>query len=1585
MAVDGDEDKARSTKRGSPKAETTKPPKKRRPIWLRVLRGLGFSVLGVVVLLGFAVGYLHTSSGKERVRALVEKRLNEKVHGSAKVGKLDFALGGDLDLGDVHLLDEQGREVIGLSSLHVRPSWGELLGGKTIALDEVAVHGVSVAIVKDEAGGSNLKSLFVKDPNEKPREPLSKTILVRSLVIDDVDVTITDPTGTKIAISDASIAGELSALPANKDVHVAISKIGLGLSLEKSNGLALGVKNLSTGLGVDLVGGKGKATLAPLHADIALTPPGGTEKRFPVDLGGIEIDLGDGDVDVSLDELTTGALALASIDVKGKLGDGGLAGPPGADVVGLRVDAARINELLGKEVLATNIDIEAHVSGQADALLVGLGIDAGDAKVKLAGTLGLENPEQPRYDLELTATGLDTTKLTSPSLNVAPASVGSIALTLKGRGKTLPDADATAHLTVKDARARGIPIDSAEVDATVKGGTIGVERLEVRALDQKVSATGTYAPKDKDVDLTLHVSGDVGVALEKLKAAGVPVSTSLPKGLVKLDDGDLAVHVKGKLDGALDVDASASHLTLLGGRGKLDARASLLRGDPAKGEKPVTVKSFDATFGLSGLRLGNVLAMRGKRLPPGLDAAIDLDLVARGTVEDPHVDLGVHATSIRNDGGKRLRLDVSGKVQSSGADVTVSLRDAAAREISLLSIEGHAPLTKVDGKPKLDPGGPISVHVSLPERKLAQITEYLPAALLIGRRIPDATVALDVALEGSVARPSGTVDLDVHGALVPGSDALSPPIEQRAHLVAKLGPEGGASVLSGDLGIAIDAREKPLATAKIGARFGASPLSGGAATAKWSLGLAVGPREAATLPPLPAFAKLRSLGGTLSVALDAAGDARDVTAKLGVDYRGFLPPPDPVGLRTALEKTAIIDPQKGVLDAHVGVELASDETKVDVGVALRGEPLVTLGGRVALAGRGLIPRAKAGGLDPALDLDLGVPVRRTASLAWLKPSAALVPGDLSGAIHIGGRAKEPIAKGSLDLTHIAMADGTDGGATLDVDAGVEKILVGIGYGAPELADAPFTAKVEIPRPAIAGLSQGGALPVSVRLSAAKVPMTRLLPKVATAKLPVAPTGELSTDLSVELELEKREAGIVVARGKLGGGLGLTASAIPLPSTSRTFRDVAVGIRASEATVHIDRIAATESDIQEKKRTLEVSGQLELADGLKPKKVEVAISADKWLLFGTALLGKADAPRGTLTLQAKARVELDRPIKVATLDVDALEVSVPDRFEKAHQPEEVHAGDLVMLDEGKVALGKLAVPESVKAKAEAARAAAEAGPPTETVAAAPSAEEKGLDLDIHIAKGAKVLLSPLEMHPSGSLSIAIRGTERKTRGTLDMTGGELSLGGKMHPLKKGTLTFDEAHPTGWVDLWFDRPLPPWALRDVSEASGGKSIQIHMFGPLSDRRTVLAGAGSPGSLPDLLSMHNGGRERVLSQPDLAESVSVDFPEYGGLLVLSFMSVNLPHLLFLDRVAAWSDPDDDGRAFGHVEHFEGDRYFADGAGRVHATKRPFTPTRSEAELEVDYLFVNEPRTLFGVGVAGGSRGGGGPGIVFEWSSSD
>ncbi len=160
---------------------------------------------------------------------------------------------------------------------------------------------------------------------------------------------------------------------------------------------------------------------------------------------------------------------------------------------------------------------------------------------------------------------------------------------------------------------------------------------------------------------------------------------------------------------------------------------------------------------------------------------------------------------------------------------------------------------------------------------------------------------------------------------------------------------------------------------------------------------------------------------------------------------------------------------------------------------------------------------------------------------------------------------------------------------------------------------------------------------------------------------------------------------------------------------------------------------------------------------------------------------------------------------------------------------------------------------------------------------------------------------------------------------------------------------------------------------------------MFGPISDRRTVLSGAGSPGGLFDLLAMHNEGRERIHTDPDMPTSSAVEYPQTDGLLVLSFISVNLPHLLFLDRVDAWANPDDGFDAYGRIEHYEGQRFSSDGRVRILATERPPTVGASEDEVELDYCFTNTDRTLFGVGAVAGSRGGGGGDVFFEWSTKN
>ncbi len=136
-----------------------------------------------------------------------------------------------------------------------------------------------------------------------------------------------------------------------------------------------------------------------------------------------------------------------------------------------------------------------------------------------------------------------------------------------------------------------------------------------------------------------------------------------------------------------------------------------------------------------------------------------------------------------------------------------------------------------------------------------------------------------------------------------------------------------------------------------------------------------------------------------------------------------------------------------------------------------------------------------------------------------------------------------------------------------------------------------------------------------------------------------------------------------------------------------------------------------------------------------------------------------------------------------------------------------------------------------------------------------------------------------------------------------------------------------------------------------------------------------------------MHNAGRNRYQAQPDLPASTATQFPQHFNLLMLSYFSVNVPHFLFLDRIAAWSDAYD-GRgtgSYGQLRHYRSEGYYADDKFRVRGEMRPPGAGQSEAELGFEYMFSNTPQTAVGVGLNVGSRGGGGPGVFFEWSSAD
>lgn len=1535
-------------------------PKKRR-LWVRLLRGFGFTLLGLFLLLAGAVFYLTTDSGKELARSRVERLLQGRVDGTVALGKLDYELLGPITLGGLTIDDATGRRAISVGELHVAPAWGEL-GGDLVALDAVKLSDVTVTVVKREDGSSNLSTLFKKREADPNKPPFSKTVEVRDLAISGLRVDIESPTGDLTTVRDLSIAGKVRARPLTKDVAVTLEPIQLALSIKKSTGLAVGVENLKTGVELSLTGGEGTLKLLPVEADVALELPTLGKRAFPLEWEGVTVALSASGVDGSLGKLALDALSLTSVKLKGVLEDGALKGAPEAEVVGLVVDAGRLNTFLGREVLRSDVEIGTRIRDEGGDPKIDLSVLAGKTKLAVAAKLTGARGDTPEHDVLVTLTDVDTVALLAdPEKKVPPVTVGSIELRAKGRGKSAESLATRAELTVRDVKVRGIPISEVKGAATVDAVQVNVESLDVVALGQKVHVAGTFGRAEKNLDLSVGLSGDVGVLLSKLAEAGLPISTRLPERAVVLPPDDLRIGVRGTVGGALAVHAEAQKLEVLGGRLALDADVDLRRGDPAKGEKAVALERGKASVDLTGLRLGALLAARGKALPPllGLDAGINLHLDAEGTKLEPKLDLVADVTTSRRDGGRRLRADLEAHVDPKNARVRLTARDPAqASTESLLTLVGTLPLSITEEERRLDDGRSFDVRLTVPKRTVADLASFAPKILLLGKTLPDAEIDLALGANGTLARPHGELSLGVRGALLDPTDRA---LVSRVTVQGTLDPtKGGGAELAAKLGVALDERAGDLLSGSVTAKAPFSVTRGGLDALTFDTRLAIGPVELGELPDTPKLARVRAIGGRVEGDVHLHGNRRDVFAEVGLVAKGLLANLTPGG-------------ERGPLDLGAKLTLA-EALSVDVSGSLSDGRLLQLAGTVGVDGRGLIPRAKLG-LDPTLDLTLTVDERALKSLAPLSPKVADLDGRLRGLGTVEGTAKRPLAKVDLSVFAIPMWSGAEGVLAVGLDLGQDELRAAIDWGAIT-AVPPLRISAKIPRDALAAYSAGeAALPIDASLDGRSIDLTNLIPKRVSDKSPVEPKCTLFTDLSTHVELRKIDGKTVVEEGELGGSLKLEG-VLPIPKSQRALTPLKLHLEGKHDVLVLHELSARESDREVSDRSLQVSGEVSL-EKLRPRAAKLRIAADRWLLFGTKAIGLADAPRGTLTTQIEVDADLAQPVRKVNVDVQKLTVLFPDRFEKAHQPEDVHVGDVIELRDGAVARGKLPVPESV-----AAAKAKLTEPPSP-----PAADDQpmsGADIHLVVRPGARVLQSPIDFTAGGALDVAIRGSERKIRGGLTMSGGELSLGGVMHPLTKGSLTFDEQHPKGFLDLSFAKKLAPWQLRGISNASAGDAITIHMSGPLSDRKTVLGGVG-PGALFDLLAMHNEGRERFVSGPDLPEAATVDFPQHGGLLALSFISVNLPHLLFLDRVVGWADPYDAPKAYGRVEHYEAERYFADGDARVKASMRPPGIGRSQAELELDYLFENDPRLLFGVGVSGGSRGGGGPGLVLEWSSSD
>ena len=176
-----------------------------------------------------------------------------------------------------------------------------------------------------------------------------------------------------------------------------------------------------------------------------------------------------------------------------------------------------------------------------------------------------------------------------------------------------------------------------------------------------------------------------------------------------------------------------------------------------------------------------------------------------------------------------------------------------------------------------------------------------------------------------------------------------------------------------------------------------------------------------------------------------------------------------------------------------------------------------------------------------------------------------------------------------------------------------------------------------------------------------------------------------------------------------------------------------------------------------------------------------------------------------------------------------------------------------------------------------------------------------------------------------------------RGKLTVQRGKLYAFGKFHDLDQGSVVFDDANPKGYIDFNFKRPAHVAALRNISLESGaGGNVVLALRGPVGGQKVAMSGAANSFFF-EVGSFENDGRPRVVSTPATPGTTVVQGPRLPEVVQSTYMSVHLPHLLFLDRMVYWADPYEDRTSYGRTERLDAERYGADGKTRLHVTSRP------------------------------------------------
>jgi TamB, inner membrane protein subunit of TAM complex len=1524
----------------------------------KIAKGIGFSVLGLVSVAAAGVGYLHTEGGQEKLRQRVEQRIGERVTTSAKVKGLTFSLTRGIDLTGVSIADRDGVDAIAVESIHVTPLvWQSVRIAPT--LSELSIRGVRVKLQTRDDGSSNLTGLM------RDRKPIER-LVIQDLSIEDVALDQRKPDGTKIEVRGLSLRGPLDAAPASKAAVFDLSAKLKSAELKKQD-MTAGLTSVSLVVKGDLKPGPGGQTagelvLGPLDAGLALARAGQSPYASKLALPRATVKLGQGDVGLDASALQLGAVSLAALRLSVPSNDssspGSLGGVQGEQLGTLTLSAAEANQLLGKPLLAGDIQIAPKVSGPRNNLQLGARVSTPGGPIDIQGTLvtpeqsaqALAAPPADRaYDMKINASELDLQKI---GATLPAVKIGTLELSAKGSGTDKLTATSNITFSLKNTEVSGITVESISGKASLGQGVANLEAIEVRALGQTLKGAGTYSLEAGKVRADLETDGSPSVAaqaLGKTKLASPKLALLAHAGL----SAKGKVHVEGNPKERLAVRVDDLNLQVLGGNIHVAANTDLVPTaifDPqmsSANPPPTKLAASDlhANIRMDHLSLDAIGQLRGKKLPVSGHASGTLSIDSRGPLSKGDLDADLNLTA--NLRGGKLTVRGTRKGAQTQADV------------ALLSAEGQAHLLDVSYKAAFaNPAGagaaPFQLSLDAKQHTLAAWLPLLPEetkAKLPPRFLSSPpSFSMHADLNGTPQNPRGTVNLAANGALLPtGAQTLKLQSTLAAHP-----KDRSANDLDAQVSFQLGDGLPPLALHLAATVFG--PLAQVATRpVDWVLDASLPPVLLGSLP----LSAPPATDGEVGLSVHAAGNRKDVSA-----------------LTVTLDARKL---RKGLLNdahAHLGIRLSDTLTDLEIFAGMQTQELLRGKLNLALGGKGLLlALAQKQTLDGALQGSLAL---KKLQVRELLPQAVLgLPAfaralALAATVEVSGKLSDPELTARAEVSDLESFDGAPLGLTLLAQGNKRTAAVDLQYA------KALGLHAELPTEALLkARKEGGEVPILVSLRAENAQLTRLLPKWGEQPkggVAGAVTSDLHAGLTLLFEGDTRK----LARVDTGGALRIQKGTFPLPGTqiaaARSFHDIELALVGKGETLAIEQLSLVESDREKPRRSASARGVFNIPA------CSLALDADlkDMLLFG-GNFGEVDAPRASVTGALSVQAALGNMPRTVDVHVKQLELLSPDRFLRAHQQEVLSLGDVSMVG-GETPVGKLGPTR-----------AAEPGP-VSTAAAAQSEKtqrekiqsEKTLDVRVTLDAPIHIKQRPLDLYASGSVQITRFGEQRVLAGKLVCEKGSLLVAGQEFALQEGAVSLGDQG--AYLDLHFQRAPDVAALRDFATYEASKEsglIFAHMVGPFGKQKLTFSGLAD--GLFDAIATNSGGRARVLSGIDMPLTAAPQLPQIREIRQTAFMSANLPHLRFMTRTDTHSDPNDGRFAYGRFERHEGARYTESGSFRLRTEVRPQTLGQSDAEVGYDYLFGNTGRVVTGVGLSAGTRLGGGPGFFLEWSSSE